>query len=443
MRSDYRFLIAFSGLPVALGLIYFALNWRSPEFAAYRWLSGTLFIAITFLFLVGQSVAIRRSEGASPVVKRLVKSVIVLLLAALASFLSTEIHFQWMRYSVMHADRESASRLGRHFIVGFRSTGFAEDLITRNGTGGIFITAHNVRGQDAGSIRATIERFQSLQRANGTKPLWVAADQEGGIVSRMSPPLTAQPSLGELVTQHSSDGNLESAVRAYGKTQATALAALGINLNFAPVIDINNNIVNEDDRYTRIYQRAISTDPRVVERVAGWYCDALYENGVRCTLKHFPGLGRVQTDTHLDSAKLTLPVQSLVQSEWVPFKSLMKPGQRSLTMLSHVQLDAIDSVHPVSTSRLVVDILLRKEWHYDGLLITDDFSMGAITQREGGIGAATIDALNAGVDLILISYDPDQYYPAMYALLGAERAGKIDQGMLERSRERLDAITTP
>ncbi|HEY0721211.1 MAG TPA: glycoside hydrolase family 3 N-terminal domain-containing protein [Gammaproteobacteria bacterium] len=430
-------------LPLLFGLLYISFTWRTPQFSAYRWLVGSLFVLVTLLLLSAASLLLRNTVAKPDGFRRLIKAGAALSLAALLIFLGREFQFQWMRYTVLNVAPETLSRFGRHIVVGFRSPAFAEELIARKGVAGIFITAHNVEGEDAATIRAMLEKFQTLQRTKGGQALWIATDQEGGRVSRMTPPLAAQPSLGEVVGQHASDGSLEAAIRNYGQTQGTALAALGINLNFAPVVDINYHIVNQADRYTRIYQRAISSDPRMVEHVAGWYCEALYASGVRCTLKHFPGLGRVATDTHLDSAKLTVAPTELAQSDWLPFKALMQGGQPPFTMLSHVQLAALDATEPVSTSKPVVDNLLRKQWGYDGVLITDDFSMAAISQRQGGIGAATINALNAGVDLILISFDPEQYYPAMYSLLQAERDGTIDEAMLERSNKRLSDIVIP
>ncbi len=440
-RFDIKWLSAFLSLPLAFGLVYFSWDWRSPELAAHRGLAATLFLAVVMVVITGLFILARRSAGESRRVRSAIKGGLALSVTALLLFCAKELHFQWMRHSVLSADPEVLSRLGRHFVVGYRNQSSLEDLIARNGISGVFVTAHNVHGLDVSTIQATLLRFQSLSRNHGGKPLWVATDQEGGGVSRMSPPLAVQPTLGELVKQYSDAQELEPLVRSYGRRQGTALAALGINLNFSPVVDVNHNIVNQEDRYTRIYQRAISADPKMVERVAGWYCDALYESGVSCTLKHFPGLGLVQTDTHLDSARLTLSTQTLSESDWIPFKGLMKPGHHPFTMLSHVQLTDVDPSNPVSTSKRVVDNLLRKEWRFDGVLITDDFSMAAITQRNGGIGKATIDALNAGVDLILISFDPDQYYPAMYDLLNAERTGKIDHVMLQRSNQRLDSLT--
>jgi beta-N-acetylhexosaminidase len=109
----------------------------------------------------------------------------------------------------------------------------------------------------------------------------------------------------------------------------------------------------------------------------------------------------------------------------------------AFTMLGHARLTRIDPDRPASLSRAVVHGLLREGWKHDGVLITDDFSMGAVTlSREGAAGGA-VAALNAGIDLVLVSYDPDQYYPIMYALLAAERAGQLNGETLRLSDQRL------
>ncbi|NET10264.1 MAG: glycoside hydrolase family 3 protein, partial [Symploca sp. SIO2B6] len=267
-------------------------------------------------------------------------------------------------------------------------------------------------------------------------PLWVATDQEGGIVSRLSPPLTHLPPLAEVVSQSSTPEEQHQQVQAYGKTHGQELAALGINLNFAPVVDLNKGIVSAQDRFSVIYRRAISDDKAIVAKVAQDYCTALFDEGVSCTLKHFPGLGRLEVDTHLTSAHLDTPIAELEQDDWVPFQQVMNTS-KALTMLGHPILTAVDPDHPVSFSEAVVNGILRQQWQYDGVLITDDFSMGAVFNSRDGVTEATIKALNAGVDLILLSYDGDLYYPVMAALINAEQANRLSLERLAASGDRL------
>jgi beta-N-acetylhexosaminidase len=266
--------------------------------------------------------------------------------------------------------------------------------------------------------------------------LWIATDQEGGPVSRLSSPLARSASLAELVVAHPDVSGRVAAVQALAARHGRELADVGVTVNFAPVVDLNHRIVNPDDRLSRIHERAISTDPAIVTEVARHYCAALHQAGVHCTLKHFPGLGRVFEDTHREGADLTVSVSELAATDWVPFRALMQePG--TFTMLSHVRLTALDRERPVSSSQPVVAGLMRGEWQHDGILVTDDFCMAAAYDLRGGLASASVGALNAGVDLILVSYDPDQFYPVMYALLKAHAEGRLRQDVLASSARRL------
>jgi beta-N-acetylhexosaminidase len=120
----------------------------------------------------------------------------------------------------------------------------------------------------------------------------------------------------------------------------------------------------------------------------------------------------------------------------VPVRKLMSEPD-TFTMLAHARLTAIDPDRPASFSDAIVNGLLREAWKYDGILVTDDFAMGAVTLSHEGAAGGAVAALNAGVDLILVSYDPDQYFPVMYALLRADREGRLRQDALDRSKARL------
>jgi beta-N-acetylhexosaminidase len=423
-------------IAVAAGLLVFALYWRSPILASIRMPALAIFLAVAAGQFLLEVWWIRRRTRPRPVAAL---SAIAMLLAAgsLALTLSYEVQFRWQKRQVMQADAETLARLGRHLVVGYRDADKLRGLIRHRAVGGVFITAYNVRGKDSDAIRDEIASFQSIRKQQGLPPLLIATDQEGGSVSRMSPPLPRDGSLGEIVRSHADPAERTIAIRQFALRKGKALADLGINLNFSPVVDLNHNIVQADDRYTRIYERAISDDPEIVTAAARTYCDTLMQTGVHCTLKHFPGLGRVVEDTHLEGADLTAPVETLALTDWVPFRALMH-GTGTFTMLGHARLTAIDRDMPASLSQPVVAGLLRGEWQHDGVLITDDFSMGAVYAAPGGLAAGAVAALNAGVDLILISYDAEQFYPVMHALLRADAAGRLQRAQLGRSAGRLD-----
>ena len=422
-------------------LLWLAWEWRSPLFASIRGPAFATLILLPLALAVLEIVMWRRSAKWLPRIVIGAATAAAAFLAA-GTTLVTDLNFRWMRHQVLSADAALVERLGRHFITGYRSdTAPLRDLIDRRAIGGIFLTAHNVRDKDADTVRREIESFQAIRKRQGLPPLLIATDQEGGAISRMSPPLKRPTTLGDIVRANSDAASRRKAVLIYANEVGRTLASVGINVNFAPVVDLDHGVNNPNDRYSRISTRAISTDPKIVAEVASDYCEGLRQHGVQCTLKHFPGLGRVFEDTHFQAASLTAGADELARTDWVPFRSLMRqPGM--FTMLGHARLTAIDAVTPASFSAPVVSGLLRHQWKYDGVLVTDDFSMAAAYEAPGGLAAASVAALNAGVDLILTSYDPDQYFPMVYALLRAEAAGKLKKEALEQSDRRLAGVTS-
>jgi beta-N-acetylhexosaminidase len=422
-------------------LLWLAWEWRSPLFASIRGPAFATLVLLPLALAVLEIVMWRRGAKWLPMILLGVATAAVAFLA-IGTTLVTDLNFRWMRSQVLSADAAQVERLGRHFITGYRNdTAELRDLIERRAIGGIFLTAHNVRDKDAATVRSEIESFQAIRKRQGLPPLLIATDQEGGAISRMSPPLKRPTTLGDIVRAHGDAGERRKAVLIYANEVGRSLASVGINVNFAPVVDLDHGIDNPNDRYSRISTRAISTDPKIVAEVAADYCEGLRQHGVQCTLKHFPGLGRVFEDTHFQHASLTTTADELARTDWVPFRALMQqPGM--FTMLGHASLTAIDAVYPASFSAPVVSGLLRGQWKYDGVLVTDDFSMAAAYEAPGGLQAASVAALNAGVDLILTSYDPDQYFPMVYALLRAEAAGKLKKEALDQSDRRLAGVTS-
>ena len=436
-----RVILGIFRLLAAAALVYGAHDWRAPLFASIRYAVLAGLIALSLALIVAELWAMR-----SPASRKLPRalSLMTLLMAALvlAWTLAIEARFQWLRHAVLNADASELEPLGRHFIVGYRNAEALKALIERRAIAGVFLAAPNVAQRSAAEIAGEIAGWQEIRRRQGLPALWISTDQEGGSVSRMSPPLPRQSSLAEVVAAQTDSAGRARAIRDYAAEQGQALRTLGVNLDFAPVVDVNHRVISAGDRYSQIYRRAISEDPQIIAQAASVYCLGLHDNGVGCTLKHFPGLGRVVTDTHLDDADLDVPLATLMQTDWVPFCALME-NQAPFVMLGHVRLTAIDRERPASFSPAVIDGLLRGDWRFRGVLITDDASMGAFYGSAWGITGGALQALNAGVDLILISYDPDQYFPVMYSLLQAARAGLLRADRLSESDRRLDAAAQP
>lgn len=345
------------------------------------------------------------------------------------------------RAEILAAEPGRLARIGRHVVIGFYNYSDVKELVAHRAIAGVFLTDHNVRGRSAEATSLAIAELQAMRSAQGMPPLIVAADQEGGLVSRLSPPLRRQPSLGRALLGLKSDAEIEPAVRAYAETQAKELKRIGVTLNFSPVVDLGFNPDYRGDGETRLARRTIARDPYRVAKVAGWYCDALAEARLMCTLKHFPGLGRVKRDTHVAPATIDASEGELELNDWVPFRRVMgKPNVA--TMLGHARLGAIDAATPASYSPAVISSLIRDKWKYKGLLITDDLSMGAVTRSPDGVGGAAVKALKAGADIVLVSFSEKYLDTILSALLEADERGELDRGQSAASFARLTRIVS-
>ena len=340
------------------------------------------------------------------------------------------------RLAVLGRTDAAALAVERRFVVGILDQEAAREVALRSRVGGLFLTRRNVAGHDAADVASWVSGLQAARRAEGLAPLVVAADQEGGPVSHLSPPLPAPAALSSLADLP--EASRHAAAERFGADQGAALRGIGVTLDLAPVSDLMpagpSGVL---DLHTRLATRAISADPAVVADVATGFSEGLLDAGVVPTAKHFPGLGGVSGDTHLFAASLGTSEDDLARADWVPFRAVLAvPG--AAVMLSHASLEAVDPGVPASRSRRLVQGVLRDAWGFDGIAITDDLTMGAVVH--GGLCAGVEGALNAGVDLLLVSWDVDVVYPAIRCALDAADAGRLDPRMMAASARRLDAL---
>jgi beta-N-acetylhexosaminidase len=343
------------------------------------------------------------------------------------------------KHRTVHAEGAAALELGRRFVVGYSSYDELAPLVSKGLVAGVYISHRNIKGRTAEALRLEIAGLQDLRRAAKLPPLIVAADQEGGIVSHLSPPLTALPALSTLAALPAEQRARKA--EDYGHIHALDLAGLGITLNLAPVVDLQPGWSrNRLDFHSLINRRAISADPAVTAEIATAYLRGLEAAGVGGTIKHFPGLGRVREDTHHFRATLDAPIAELEASDWIPFRQTLARSSAYL-MIGHVALAAIDPTRAASHSASVIDGVIRGKWGYEGIVMTDDLVMGPIYQY--GVCAAVVEALNAGVDLLLVAYDGLQFYRIYDCALAASAKGEIDRTAMEKSLARLDARSRP
>ncbi len=356
-------------------------------------------------------------------------------------------------------------KFGEHFIVGYTDPEEMKMLI-RAGVGGVFVGGRNAKGKTLSELREEIASFQKIRNDMQLPPLFIATDWEGGVVQKLSPPLMRLRSLREVADEGAQ--NWSAAVKTYAATQAGELKQLGVNVNFAPVVDIDPGNAYKGDKYTKISRRAISDDAEKVASVAAVYSRGLLSGGVLPTLKHFPGLRLAAGDTHLGPVNVDVGVNELDRVDWLPFRKLLsnchsERSEESDTyrgstdpsampqddrvklqddnkcpwlMLSHVIVPEIDSV-PVSYSGTALK-LIREQWGFDGIAVTDDWSMGAIYNSKEGPGKAAVVGLNRGVDIILVAFDPEIYYQVMRELLVADQKNEIDRDELRQSEQRIE-----
>jgi beta-N-acetylhexosaminidase len=438
-RRPGRLLVATGGL-AGLGLLFIATQLRSPLLlkvrgsALWLWLLGGLLLAGLAARALQRGPSRRQRVAAA-----------ALLLGAVAALLVGGLgqrRDQAQLRTVRAAPLTERAALARHLVAGFRSWDEARVLVDEVLVGGVYVGLHNARGLSADQLRERIAELRARRAARGLSPLIVAVDQEGGPVSRLSPPLMPQPALAAVIADADSPAERDRRVRAFASEQAAALRALGANVNFSPVVDLRlHPQASALDRYSFIGARAISAEPPVVAAVARTYAAALLAGGLVPTAKHFPGLGRVRTDTHFFTATLATPVAELEATDWLPFRAILGAAP-TLLMLGHVRLAALDPDHLAASSAPLLRDIVRGQWGHKGVLITDDLCMSPVFYGPGGLPGFAVAALRASVDLLLISYDGTQVYAALAALLQARRQGELPDEVLQPSAQRLDRLDT-
>jgi beta-N-acetylhexosaminidase len=412
---------------LALFLVLIAINSNEPYLARLR---GAGHIVLVLVAIGVPAVMIYRGRGRGGIAARLL---LVAWCVPLVAFVATQSVFAVRKYQALHTEAAAARVLGRHFVVGYDDPDEAAILAGKGLIAGVYVTRHNAAGRSAAALKAEIATLQAARTAAHLPPLIVAADQEGGIVAHLSPPLPQEPALSSLATV--APDQRKAQAEAYGRRQGADLAGIGVTLNLAPVLDLRPSWQrNRLDFNTLISQRAIASDPAIVSDIAGAYVRGLEAAGVSAAVKHFPGLGRVRADTHHFAAKLDTPLATLEAADWRPFRDVLATSRAAL-MVGHVALAALDPDWPASHAKAVLDGLIRKQWSYQGVIITDDLVMGAI--YGGDVCRAVVEALNGGADLLLVAYDGAQFYRLFGCAAQALARGELDIAMLRTSAARL------
>jgi beta-N-acetylhexosaminidase len=326
-------------------------------------------------------------------------------------------------------------QIGQLLIAGFDGYEVPAELrsIAREfGLGGVILFARNV---------AEPEQVAGLcydaARLVPDVPPWVSVDQEGGRVARLKAPFTEWPPMATL----GRSGNPELAER-FARALASELRAVGISLDFAPVLDIHTNPKNPI-----IGDRALSEKAEDVARLGAAITRALQAEGVAACGKHFPGHGDTQTDSHLELPLVEHSIERLRGVELVPFRAAIAAGVATM-MTAHVFMPALDEERPATLSQRVVSGLLRNELQFDGVILSDDLEMKAIAHTYS-VPAAAVLAIQAGCDGILIcSGDYAAQAAALEALIYAVEAkelpfARVDDALRRQQQTRERFLTVP
>ncbi|MFN8469622.1 MAG: glycoside hydrolase family 3 protein [Caldilineaceae bacterium] len=340
--------------------------------------------------------------------------------------------------------------LAQMVMVGFRGTTLTSAApivadISERGVGSVVLFSYDVglkspiRNVESPEqlAKLTADLQDLTQDSNSSAihtPLLIAADQEGGLVARLNekhgfPPTMSAQVLGE--------HNDPAFTYAQAEAMARTLAAAGINHNLAPVVDINSNPANP---VIGALGRSFSADPAVVIAQARAFIEAHHAHDVTTTLKHFPGHGSSQADSHLGLVDVSATWQ---RDELEPYRVLIGEGIVDTVMTAHVFNTQLDPTYPATLSPATITGILRDELGFDGVVITDDMNMQAITSQYGFEQAAVL-AVQAGADLLAygnnLDYDPNVAQRALATLAAAVQQGKLTEERIAQSYQRILAL---
>jgi beta-N-acetylhexosaminidase len=336
------------------------------------------------------------------------------------------------------AEPELAVKAAAMLLVGFR--GFDVEPVTAadlaRGLGGVVLFD---RDQPTGGPRnvespGQVATLTAGLRAGAIAPLVISTDEEGGRVARLDerhgfPTTRSAAELGAM--------NDPAATEAAGREMAETLAAAGVNLNLAPVVDLN---LNPDSPIIGALDRSFSADPQVVIEQALAFIRGHRAAGVLATLKHFPGHGSATGDTHLGVVDVT---ETWREVELEPFSAIVDAGMADAILTAHVFNARLDPEHPATLSRSTVTGLLRGDLGYDGVVISDDLQMGAIRQAYGYEKAVRL-AIEAGVDVLTIAnqqvYDVDVVARTVELIVEMVDAGQLDAARIEEAWRRIQSL---
>lgn len=314
-------------------------------------------------------------------------------------------------------------KIGQLFIVGFEGEEINDeivDLVKNQKVGGLIYFSRNII--DSKQIINLNNEIKAMEK---DIPLFISVDEEGGLVSRVPEEFVKLPSSGYI--GQFNDENLSYNV---GKIIAKELNSLGFNMDFAPVLDINSNPNN-----TVIGERAFGNSAEIVSRLGVNNMEGIRDGKIIPVSKHFPGHGDTDVDSHYGLPIVKKTLEELENLEFIPFKNAIDNGA-DVVMISSIILENIDNEYPATMSKKIIKDILRDSLGFDGVIATDDMTMGAIVDNYN-LTDAIIMSINAGSDLILVCHGYDDIINSIVAVKDAVNSNIISEERIEQSVYRI------
>ncbi len=321
------------------------------------------------------------------------------------------------------ANMSLEEKVGQLFLVGFEDVDVSDEelaLFEECYFGNYMYFARNIDNHD--QVRKLSKRLYDISKKVTGLPPFIALDQEGGMVARIHNGATVFPSNMAITA-----AGMEDKMREYGRMAGEELHRMGINMNFAPCLDINNNPNNPV-----IGIRSYSDKPEVVAKMGVDYALGLQSAKVAAVGKHFPGHGDTAVDSHLGLPVIKYDMERLENIELVPFKAAIENGMASF-MSAHILFESIDdSGLPGTLSPYIITDFLREKLGFEGLVITDSLGMKAVEKKYGTPRSAAM-AVKAGADLLCICIDRDIMRESHKAVMDAVTSGEITMEQIDRA----------
>ena len=316
---------------------------------------------------------------------------------------------------------------GQMLMSGFEGTTLnpeTEDLIRNHHVGGLILFSRNY--ENPKQLHTLIRDLQNVAASSSTGlPLFISVDQEGGRVARLTEPFTKYPPLCCV-------GNAGSEDLAYrfGQALASELADVGINMDYAPVLDVHTNLENPI-----IGDRSIASDPDTVAKLANSFINGFRDKGMIPVGKHFPGHGDTHLDSHLDLPTVKRDAATLEAVELVPFRETIAQGLEVI-MTAHVIYTAWDAKNTATFSKFILQDILRKKLGFHGVIMSDDLEMKAV-EKYFPFEEFPRMGIEAGLDMFMICNNVEKVRALHMQLIHDVDSGTIPIAPIQQSVERI------